>query len=248
MDKLIERNKSYRQLIHTNDIMKLQKSSERHNKKMFEEQQKLEEKALKNQEKSFKKYVTFYFYRKSKEKEQKLKQSENRNKLIEKSEKLEEIDKKERQKRKELMIKFDTIERKKKEILSRKNNLVQIFKKKRDNYNNTCKLKKQNLIKELSDIRLDILDYQSCIMKRDVEKRKLAELKRSKSIERTLNDQINFKKNIGPFFKKLEFIKSDNISRKSVQDRRKIFIKTKKEEEERKKREDEDNMINMNLK
>ena len=62
MDKLIERNKSYRQLIHTNDIMKLQKSSERHNKKMFEEQQKLEEKALKNQEKSFKKYVTFYFY------------------------------------------------------------------------------------------------------------------------------------------------------------------------------------------
>ena len=228
MDKLIERNKSYRQLIHTNDIMKLQKSSERHNKKMFEEQQKLEEKALKNQEKSFKKYVTFYFYRKSKEKEQKLKQSENRNKLIEKSEKLEK--------------------KKKKEILSRKNNLVQIFKKKRDNYNNTCKLKKQNLIKELSDIRLDILDYQSCIMKRDVEKRKLAELKRSKSIERTLNDQINFKKNIGPFFKKLEFIKSDNIARKSVQDRRKIFIKIKKEEEERKKREDEDNMINMNLK
>ena len=239
MGSLIQRHNSYRNLIHTNDVIRLQKSSERHNIKMSEEQQKLEEKTLKNEEKSFKKYMIFYFHRKSKEREQKLKQSQNRIKLIEKSEKLEEIDNKEKQKRQDLIIKFDTIERKKKEILSLKNNILKNFKKKRDFYNTTCQVKKQNLIKELSEMRFDILGYQSFIIQRDIEKRKLAEIKRNKSIEKTLNDQINFKKNIGPFFKKLEYIKSNNVRRKSVQDRRKIYIKNKKEEEERKKLEED---------
>ena len=248
MGSLIQRHNSYRNLIHTNDVIRLQKSSERHNLKMSEEQQKLEEKTIKNEEKNFKKYMTFYFYRKSKEKEQKLKQSQNRIKLIDKTEKLEEIDKKEKQKRRELIIKFDTIERKKKEILNRKNNVLNSFKKKRDFYNNTCQVKKQNIIKELSDMRFDILDYQSFIIQRDIEKSKLAEMKRNKSIERTLSDQINFKKNIGPFFKKLEFIKSNNVKRKSVQDRRRIYIKNKKEEEEKKRLEEDENLININLK
>ena len=97
-------------------------------------------------------------------------------------------------------------------------------------------------------MRFDILDYQSFIIQRDIEKSKLAEMKRNKSIERTLSDQINFKKNIGPFFKKLEFIKSNNVKKKSVQERRKIYIKNKKEEQEKKKLEEDENMININLK
>ena len=89
MDNLIERNKSYKEFKHSNDIIKLKQSSERHDKNMYEEQKKLEEKALKNEEKILRRYMTFYYYKKNIEKEQKLKNTRNQHKLIEKCEKLE---------------------------------------------------------------------------------------------------------------------------------------------------------------
>ena len=248
VENLIERNKSYWKIKHTNDIIRLQKASDRHNKNMFEEQKKREQKVVRDEEKMLKKYMTFYYYRKGKEKELKFKKSKNQHKLMEKSEKLEEIDKQEKLKTKELILKMDTIERKKNEILKHKNDELLKFRQKRNNYNNICQIKKQNLVKELSDIRLDILDYQSCILQRDMEKMKMATLKKTKSTERTLNDQINLKKNIVPFFKKLEIIKSENVMRKSVKDRRKIYLEKKRQEAERRKREEEEELIYMNLK
>ena len=248
MEHLIERNKNYWKTKHSNDLIRLQKSSDRHNKNIFDEQKRLEEKALKNDEKIFRKYMTLYYFRKSKEKEQKLRKSQNQQKLLEKSEKLEEIDKKEHLKTKEIIKKLDTIERKKNEILKLKAEDLLKFKKKRDEYNNICKAKKQHMLKELSDIRLDILDYQSCLLQRDKEKVKLANLRRNQSTERTLNDQMNLKKNIGPFFKKLEIIKSESVMRKSVEDRKKIYLQNKKEEAEKRKREEEERLIGINSK
>ena len=248
VEHLIERNKSYRKKKHSNDLIRLQKSSDRFNKNMFEEQKKLEEKELKNKEKILRRYMTFFYFRKSREKERKLKKSQNQHKLMEKSERLEEIDKKEKLKTKEIIKKLDTIERKKNEILKLKAEDLLKFKKKRDEYNNICKAKKQHMLKELSDIRLDILDYQSCLLQRDKEKVKLANLRRNQSTERTLNDQMNLKKNIGPFFKKLEIIKSESVMRKSVEDRKKIYLQNKKEEAEKRKREEEERLIGINSK
>ena len=71
MENLIERNKNYWKTKHSNDLIRLQKSTERYNKNIFDEQKKLEEKALRNEEKIFKRYMTLYYFRKSKEKEQK---------------------------------------------------------------------------------------------------------------------------------------------------------------------------------
>ena len=105
------------------------------------------------------------------------------------------------------------IERKKIQLLKNKTAELIKFKEKRNEYNNICKIKKENMLKELSDIRLDILDYQSSLLSRDNDKVQLANLKRNQSTERTLNDQLNLKKNIKPFFKKLEFIKSENVMR-----------------------------------
>lgn len=206
---------------------------------MFEEHKRLEEKDLENQQKVFKKYMTFYYFRKNREREQKLKHSQSVHKLMEKSEKLEEIEKMQNKKKKDLMIKMDTMEKKKREVLKHKSDNFNKFKIKRDKYNMTCKLKQQNMMKELSNFRLDVLDYQSCILKREQEKTKLVTLRRNQSTERTLNDQLNFLKNIGTYFKKLEAIKSENVMRKSVQDRRKIYLRNKREKEERKKREEE---------
>ena len=66
MEHLIERNKNYWKTKHSNDLIRLQKSSDRHNKNIFDEQKRLEEKALKNDEKIFRKYMTLYYFRKSK--------------------------------------------------------------------------------------------------------------------------------------------------------------------------------------
>lgn len=248
MDNLIERNKSYKEFKHSNDIIKLKQSSERHDKNMYEEQKKLEEKALKIEEKILRRYMTFYYYKKNIEKEQKLKNTRNQHKLIEKCEKLEEIDKNEKIKTKEIIRKLDTIERKKNEILKHKSDEFNKFKNKRKDYNNKCKLKRERMTRELSDIRLDILDYQSSLLNRNNEKIKLAQIKRNQSTGRTLNDQLNFKKNLGLFFKKIEAIKSESVMRKSPEDRRKIYIQNKKQEAERKKQEEEERLINRNLK
>lgn len=248
VEHLIERNKNYWKTKHSNDLIRLQKSSDRYNKNIFDEQKRLEEKAIKNDEKIFRKYMTLYYFRKSREKEQKLRKSQNHHKLMEKSERLEEIDKKEHLKTKEIIKKLDTIERKKNALLKQKKEELLKFRNKRNQYNIKCQIRKQNMIKELSDVRLDILDYQSCILRRDNEKTKLATLKRNQSTERTLNDQLNLGKNIGTFFKKLETIKSENVLRKTIEDRRKIYLQNKRLEAERRKHEEEEKMIEMNLK
>ena len=73
-------------------------------------------------------------------------------------------------------------------------------------------------------------------------------VRRNQSNEKTLNDQINFKKNLGPFFKKLETIKSESVMKKSLADRRKIYLQNKKQKAEIKKQEEEERLINLNLK
>ncbi len=140
------------------------------------------------------------------------------------------------------------MEKRKEEILKHKNDDLIIFNKKRKSYINTCKIKKENIQKEFSNIRLDILDYQASLLERHMEKEKVINLKKTLSAERTLNDQINLKKNMKPFLRKLETIKSENIMKKSVDNRKKMFWKKKKEDAERKKREEEDNLIELNLK
>ena len=141
MDHLIERNKSYKLNKHSNDLLKLKKSTDRHDKNMQEEQKKIEEKSLKNEEKILKRYMTFYYFKKFREKEQKLKNSQSQHKLMEKSEKLEEIDKNEKIKTKELIRKLDTIERKKIELLKHKGDEINKFKNKRNDYSYKCEKK-----------------------------------------------------------------------------------------------------------
>ena len=56
---------------------------------------------------------------------------------------------------------------------------------------------------------------------------------------------MNFEKNVKNFYKKLEYIKSENVLRLSVDDRRKIFTKLKKKVAEKKKKEEEEKLLNM---
>ena len=248
MDNLIERNRVLQKQKHEIKIMKSQREEMRHNRNMVGVIQNLNDKAAKNEEKIFQKYVTFYFLKKGKEKELKLKKSQTEHKYLEKAEKIDEIERMAEQKTKDLIKKFDSIEQRKKEILKHKNDSIKMFNQKRKEYNSICLQKRKNMMKELSEIRMDILDYQTCVLQRNIDKLKLINLKKTQSTERTINDQLNFQKNIKPFYKKLENIKSESIMRKSISDRRKIFLQKKKKDAEKKKIEEEEKLINLNLK
>ena len=243
MDNIIERNKTLQKNKHTNELLKSHQSDARHKKNLIEERKRLEEKAEKSEEKIFHKYMTFYFFRKGREKQMKIKSFQANTKFMEKAEKLEEIERKKDLKTKELAKKFYEIEKRKQEILKHKNDDIKKFNKKRKEYFKNCMERRKNQLKELDDIRLDILDYQTCVLNRNIDKTKLINLKRIQSREKTINDQLNFQKNIIPFFKKLEVIKSECVMRKSVNNRRKIYVEKKRREAELRKKEEEEKLL-----
>ena len=67
MDSLIERNRFLQRQKHEIKIMKSQREEMRHNRNMVGVIQNLNDKAAKNEEKIFQKYVSFYFIKKGME-------------------------------------------------------------------------------------------------------------------------------------------------------------------------------------
>ena len=245
MDALIERHNSYEQKKKIDGIKKLEHSESRHRKNMLNEQKKLEDKAFQNKEKIFKNYMTFFFAKKNREKDKKLKISANDHRLQIKAEKIEELEREEEKKRNDLLKKLNKIEKRKKEILKHKNDKIIEFNKRRKEYIDAAKIKKEDIINDISDNRLDILDYQNAVLKRNENKESIINLKRMQINEKTINDQMNFEKNVKNFYKKLDLIKSENVMLMSLENRRKIFQKLKKKEAEKKKKEEEDKLLNM---
>ena len=245
MDALIERHNSYEQKKKFDGIKKLEYSESRHRKNMLNEQKKLEDKAFQNKEKIFKNYMTFFFAKKNREKDKKLKISANDHRLQIKAEKIEELEREEEKKRNDLLKKLNKIEKRKKEILKHKNDKIIEYNKRRKEYIDAAKIKKEDIINDISDNRLDILDYQNAVLKRNENKESIINLKRMQINEKTINDQMNFEKNVKNFYKKLDLIKSENVMLMSLENRRKIFQKLKKKEAEKKKKEEEDKLLNM---
>ena len=245
MDNLIDRHNSYEQKRRFDGLSRIERSENRHKKNMINEQKKLEEKEAQNKEKIFRTYMNFFFSRKNREKELKLKYKKNDNMLQTKAEKIEEMERDEEKKTNELIKKLKNIEKRKKEILKHKNDQIVSFNKKRNQFIDAAKEKKLNIIKDISENRFDVLDYQNIVLKRTENNDTLNNLKKSVVIEKTINDQMNFEKNLKIFYKKLEILKSENINRLSIEDRRKIFLRLKKKEAEKKKKEEEDKLLNM---
>ena len=245
MDTINERHKTYQQKKQTDELNKINLSESRHKKNMLNEQKRLEEKDFQNKEKIFKTYMNFFFARKGREKQLKLKNKDNEHRLQIKAEKIEELEREEEKKTHDLLKKLNGIETRKKEILKHKNDLILSFNKKRKKYMTEAKRKKNNILKDISDNRFDILDYQNELLKRSVEKNNIYTLKKTQINEKTIHDQMNFEKNMKNFYKKLEIIKAENVLRLSLDNRRKIFMKLKKKEAEKKKKEEEDKLLNM---
>ena len=106
------------------------------------------------------------------------------------------------------------------------------------------KNKLKDLEEEEGERRRDILDYQTEMMNRSLKMNEGFKNKKRFNTENSIANQMAIQSNMMEFMKKLNKLKSKSISKKSVEQRIKIYKELKRQEAERKKREKEDELFN----
>ena len=109
------------------------------------------------------------------------------------------------------------------------------------------KIKLSELEEEEGQRRKDVLDYQMEMMNRSMKMNEAMSNKRRFNTESSITNQMAIQNNMMKFMKKLNTLKSQSISKQSIEKRIKIFKELKRQEAERKKREKEDELFNKGL-
>lgn len=198
--------------------------------------------AKETEEKEFKKYIAFYWLRKAQEKALRQKTKEKNTKLKEKTERIEELEKENEKKGKDLLAKIRKREAiKQKYDKDRKDKLKEEIKA-REEKMRRCNTQKIELMREQNDRRLDILDYQYELINRVKKKENINEMKRINAGERTVINQMTLEKNLSDFYRRMNHLKEQSIYKKTLEQRYKIYKDLKRAEAERKKKELEEKL------
>ena len=198
--------------------------------------------AKETEEKEFKKYIAFYWLRKAQEKALRQKTKEKNNKLKEKTERIEELEKENEKKSKNLLAKIRKREAIKEKYDKQKKDKLEEEMKAREEKMRRCNTQKIELLKEQNERRLDILDYQYELLSRCKKKDNMNEMKRINAGERTVANQMNLEKNLSDFYKRMSLLKDQSVYKKTPEQRYKIYKDLKRAEAERKKKELEDKL------
>ena len=216
----------------------------RHDKNVIEVNKENEKLESETREKEFQKYVTYYFLKKSQHQSLTKKKKERSTKEKEKSEKLEEIDRALEEKRKDLFKRMQKMDKKRTEILKSKEEKILENKMERESKTINVRRRLTEMEEVEGEKRRDILDYQHELMNRSL---KLNDAnhnkKRFNTGENTITNQMAIQRHMMTFMKKLNTLKSQSITKKSLEKRIKIFKELKRQEAERKKREKEDELL-----
>ena len=115
---------------------------------------------------------------------------------------------------------------------------------KRDEKSKNVQIKLNEMEKEEFERRKDVLAYQTELMNRSMKMNHLYNIRRMNSSENTITNQIAIQKNLTTFYRKLNLLKSQSVTKKTPEEKMKIFRELKRQEAERKKKEKEDEMFN----
>ena len=226
------------------NFSKKNKNSEiRHEKNVIEVDKENQKLAKETEEKEFQKYITYYFLKKGQSQSLSKKKKERSNKLQEKAEKLEELDRQNEERRKQIMKKMQKMDKKRDEFMKLKEEKILEDKMKRDARTKNVRLKLNEMENEEFEKRKDVLAYQTELMNRSMKMTHLNNLKRLNG-ENSISNQIAIQKNLTAFNRKLNFLKSQSVTKKTQEEKMKIFKELKRQEAERKKKEKEDEMFN----
>ena len=169
---------------------------------------------------------------------------EQNNKLQEKAEKLEELDRKNEERRKELFKKMQRMDKKRIEFMKIKGEKILEDKMKREAKTKDVQNRLTEMEKEEFERRKDVLAYQTELMNRSMKNTQMFNLKKMNIGENSISNQIAIQKNLTAFNKKLNILKSQSVTKKTPEERMKIFRELKRQEAERKKKEKEDELFN----
>ena len=98
-------------------------------------------------------------------------------------------------------------------------------------------LRLNEMEQEENERRKDIIAYQTELMNRSMKMTYLNNLRRMNSGENTISNQIAIQKNLTAFNRKLNILKSQSVTKKTKEEKLKIFRELKRQEAERKKKE-----------
>lgn len=243
----MERNENIKRLSHEKCVTKIASSEVRHINNLKAELEKKEKRILDNDEKLFNRYIKRYWNKRKAESEKKAANQLKRKKYQEKYGRLEEIYRAEENKKNKLIKRLQTAENTK-----RKNKIyleiekITKIKNKREEYHKYCLTNRDMLRTEANSEREEILEKENFLIDRNRQKNFMNQNLQKNAIEKTVLAQMNFERNLKPFYKELEKIKEGSILKKSLEDRRKIYRDIKKEEAEQRRKKREEELEKMN--
>ena len=207
--------------------------------KLNEENERL---AKETEEKEFQKYISFFWLRKAQERSLKKKLKEKNDKLKERTERIEELEKINEKKGKVITARIHKREEIKEKYDNDKKERLLLEKDMREEKLRRCNTQKMEILKEQNERRLDILEYQYELLIKGRRKEKMDELKRKSAGEKTIVNQMILEKNLSDFYKRMNMLKTLNVNSKTPEERFRIYRDLKRAEAEKKKKELEDKL------
>ena len=176
-------------------------------------------------------------------KDKKAKQNEQKkissNKLLEKKERLKEIDIENDRQRRLIIKKIQKMEKRKIELDKKKDELYQKIKGDINYHLQVARNNKNNMAKEEDERREDILFYENYKFNLAIEKDAGNFSKKQNSQNKTIENQKETESRMIEFKKIMNLLQEDSVKTKTDKERRQMYNEKVKKEREEKKKEEE---------
>lgn len=163
----------------------------------------------------------------------------SQNKLLERQEKLKELDIENDNQRKMILKKIQKMEKKKLDHDKEKDEFYKRIKENLENHFVGIKNNKKLLSKDVDDMRQDILFYENYKFNLALERDKLNVNKRNQTLNKTLENQKEKENEMRRFARIMSGLQDDSVIKKTDRQRRQLYNEKVKKEREEKKREEE---------
>ena len=245
---IVKRNKRIKKKVQDAFTEKNKQSEKRHEDNVLEVKKMNEQLEKETEEREFQKYITYYFLKKGQSQSLSKKKKEQNNKLQEKADKLDELERQNDEKRNQLAKKMKKMDNKREEFRKKKEEKIIEGRLKRDGH---IKKMKENLndLEQYQRAKRDrVLNRQSNLMHRSLNMNLTSmTIKNMYLDDNSINNQILLRQNEALFNKKLNELKSQSITKKSPEDKVKMYKDLKRKEAEEARRKKEEEMFNKGL-
>ena len=193
-------------------------------KKLIEENEQL---AKETEEKQFQKYINLYFMKKSQKINMNNQKKKRLTKFNEKAERLEEIDKKNEERRRNLIKKMKDLDSRRSKYIRERFDRILLNKMERDEKSEKCIRNQKMLEDEEFKRREIILENQTISINNSMNITRRNDMRRMAAGENIINNQIAIQKSLFNFNKKLNELKSRSVNKMTQEEKMKLFRELK---------------------